>query len=137
MPNTQTPRDTNAGGGDWEFRGFLSPTTTPVPDELFDVLAPRLKEGELRVLLYIIRRTFGFKKQSDNISLRQMVEGITTKDGQVLDQGTGLSKRAVIAAVQGLVEHKIIVATARHLCCPLITADGIIQDGDWVDTVWE
>jgi PIN domain nuclease of toxin-antitoxin system len=32
---------------------------------------------------------------------------------------------------------RTIVATARHLRCPLITADGIIQDGDWVDTVWE
>jgi len=32
---------------------------------------------------------------------------------------------------------RAIVATARHLRCPLITADGIIQDGDWVDTVWE
>ena len=32
---------------------------------------------------------------------------------------------------------RAIVATARHLRCPLITADGIIQDGNWVDTVWE
>jgi PIN domain nuclease of toxin-antitoxin system len=32
---------------------------------------------------------------------------------------------------------RAIVATARHLRCPLITADGIIQDGDWIDTVWE
>jgi PIN domain nuclease of toxin-antitoxin system len=32
---------------------------------------------------------------------------------------------------------RVIVATARHLRCPLITADGIIQDGDWVDTVWD
>ena len=32
---------------------------------------------------------------------------------------------------------RAIVATARHLRCPLITADQIIQDGDWVDTVWE
>jgi PIN domain nuclease of toxin-antitoxin system len=32
---------------------------------------------------------------------------------------------------------RVIVATARHLRCPLITADGIIQDGDWVDTVWQ
>jgi PIN domain nuclease of toxin-antitoxin system len=31
----------------------------------------------------------------------------------------------------------VIVATARHLRCPLITADEVIQDGDWVDTVWE
>jgi PIN domain nuclease of toxin-antitoxin system len=32
---------------------------------------------------------------------------------------------------------RAIVATARHLRCPLITADGLFQDGDWVDTVWE
>jgi PIN domain nuclease of toxin-antitoxin system len=32
---------------------------------------------------------------------------------------------------------RAIVATARYLRCPLITADEIIQDGDWVDTVWE
>jgi len=32
---------------------------------------------------------------------------------------------------------RAIVATARHLRCPLITADEIIQDGKWVDTVWE
>jgi PIN domain nuclease of toxin-antitoxin system len=32
---------------------------------------------------------------------------------------------------------RVIVATARHVRCPLITADEVIQDGDWVDTVWE
>ena len=32
---------------------------------------------------------------------------------------------------------RAIVATARHLRCPLITADEVIQDGKWVDTVWE
>ena len=31
---------------------------------------------------------------------------------------------------------RVIVATARHLRCPLITTDEIIQDGDRVDTVW-
>ena len=32
---------------------------------------------------------------------------------------------------------RAIVATARHLRCPLITADEIIQEGAWVETVWE
>lgn len=32
---------------------------------------------------------------------------------------------------------RAIVATARHLRCPLITVDEFIRDGDWVDTVWE
>ena len=66
------------------------------------------------MLLYIMRRTFGFKKQSDDISLRQMVEGIRTKDGRVLDEGTGMSKRAVIQAVRSLVQRNIIIATPRQ-----------------------
>ena len=31
---------------------------------------------------------------------------------------------------------RAIVATARQLRCPLITADELIRDGEWVDTVW-
>jgi hypothetical protein len=43
------------------FKGFLSPRYTQVPDELFDELMAYLSGAELKVLLYIIRRTFGFK----------------------------------------------------------------------------
>lgn len=32
---------------------------------------------------------------------------------------------------------RIIVATARHLGYALITADEVIQDGEWVETVWD
>jgi PIN domain nuclease of toxin-antitoxin system len=32
---------------------------------------------------------------------------------------------------------RAIVATARHLGYPLVTADETIQDGEWVETVWE
>lgn len=99
---------------DFQFRGFASPTYTTVPDELFDVLMPHLTDPELRVLLYIIRRTFGFKKTSDEISLRQMVEGITAKDGRVLDGGAGLSKASAARGLKGLAEKGIIVATRNR-----------------------
>src|SRR5438046_638004 len=79
---------------DFEFTGFSAPRYTQVPDELFDILLPILTEAELKVTLYIIRRTFGFKKDSDDISFRQLEKGITTKDGKVLDRGTGLSKKS-------------------------------------------
>ncbi len=71
------------------FEGFESPNTTPVPDVVFDQLLARLGEAELKALLYIIRRTFGFKKDSDTISLNQICKGIVTRDGRVLDRGTG------------------------------------------------
>ena len=63
-----------------QFQGFRSPNYTQVPDELFDELMSELSGAELKVLLYIIRRTFGFKKDSDNISLSQICNGITTRD---------------------------------------------------------
>jgi hypothetical protein len=94
----------------FQFEGFSSPNGTIVPDDVFDVLMPRLTDPELRVLLYIIRRTFGFKKSSDNISLRQMVEGIRTRDGRVLDGGTGMSKASVARGLKGLTAKGVIIA---------------------------
>jgi PIN domain nuclease of toxin-antitoxin system len=32
---------------------------------------------------------------------------------------------------------RAIVASARQLRCPLITADQVVRDGNWADTVWD
>ncbi len=95
----------------FQFAGFSSPNTTAVPDEFFDLIAPNLSEAELRVALYIIRRTFGFKKRSDDISLKQLVEGIQTKDGRILDRGAGVAKSTAWRGVKGLVTKGIIEST--------------------------
>jgi predicted transcriptional regulator len=92
------------------FQGFVNPTTTPTPDLLFDHIMQDLNESEIKVLLYIIRRTYGFKKNTDDISLNQLVDGIKTKDGKVLDRGTGLSKSTVKRALQSLKEKNLIDA---------------------------
>ncbi|MCX7599419.1 MAG: replication protein, partial [Armatimonadetes bacterium] len=92
------------------FPGFSSPNFTSVPDEVFDLLLSVLTEAELKVLLYIIRRTFGFKKSADSISIRQMTRGIRTATGQQLDSGTGLSVPSVTKAVKSLERQGIIVA---------------------------
>ncbi len=91
------------------FKGFQKPNYTSVPDELFDELLPLLSGSELKVLLYIIRRTFGFKKDSDTISLGQMLNGITTRDGRTLDSGAGVSKPALLQALRGLQEKNVII----------------------------
>ncbi len=96
------------------FRGFRSPHYTQVPDELFDELLSTLSGAELKVVLYIIRRTFGFKKQRERISLSQIRTGITTRDGRVLDRGTGLSLSAAQSAIKGLVAKGIIHATRNR-----------------------
>ena len=97
----------------YKFPGFAAPFYTQVPDAVFDELLPVLSGAELKVLLYIIRRTFGFKKNRDNISLSQMVSGIKTRDGQVIDGGTGLGKSSVIRALTTLEEKNIVIRTRR------------------------
>lgn len=92
----------------FHYEGFASPNGTFVPDDLFDLLAPRLSEAELRVLLYIIRRTFGFGKHTDAISLKQLTAGIIARDGRILDYGTGMSRKGVIAGIKGLLDKGII-----------------------------
>jgi len=97
-----------------EFGGFDAPRYTQVPDALFDELLPYLSEAELKVLLYIIRRTFGFKKEADAISLAQMVHGIVTRDGRRLDWGAGCSESSIKRGIRGLLEKRLILRALRR-----------------------
>jgi hypothetical protein len=88
---------------DWEhFPGLYPPLYTQTPDVFFDWVAPFLPEIELRVLLYLIRRTLGFKKQGDQITIDQIAGGIVTRDGTRLDWGAQLGERSVQRALAGL-----------------------------------
>jgi len=88
------------------------PTTTPLPDEIYDEWAPKLGEAELKVLLYIVRRTLGFGKGADAISLTQFLGGIVTRDGRVLDHGCGVKSRPnVVRALKGLEDKGLIRAS--------------------------
>jgi len=96
---------------------FRRPTTTPTPDEIFDEWVHQLKHSELLVLLYIVRRTFGFRdrygeiKDGDTISLRQFHEGIVTRSGKRLDHGCGVrNKTSITAALKRLEELGLIRA---------------------------
>ena len=73
------------------FRGFSGPNYTPVPDELFDELMVELSGAELKVLLYIIRRTFGFKRDAD------MIRSVYTRDGHAEAYDPALIE-AIVAA---------------------------------------
>ncbi len=84
------------------FDGFEPANTVPVPDVLFDELLSVLSGAEIKVMLYIIRRTLGFKKSTDAISLTQFEKGIVTKDNHVLDKGCGLSRETICKALDSL-----------------------------------
>lgn len=69
---------------------LLIPNTCQVPNVLFDEVMPRLRPGALRVLLAIVRFTYGFQKHSDKISFSQ------------LQKATGLSRWRVNEALKDL-----------------------------------
>lgn len=95
---------------DWP--GFSAPQYTQIPDEFFDHVAPFLSEAELRVMLYILRRTFGWKKESDTISTSQIEGGIIKKDGTRLDHGAHVAHSTAVRAITGLVAKGLI--TQEH-----------------------
>jgi Bacteriophage replication protein O len=96
------------------FPGFRRPSYTMVPDELFDELLPELSGAELKVLLFVVRRTFGFKRDADAISLAQMLHGVTTREGRVLHRGVGLSKPTLLGALRSLQEKGVLRAARRR-----------------------
>lgn len=87
------------------------PNTTPIPNILIDDWMADMTLGQLKTLLYITRRTYGFQRpEGDAISLNQMINGIVRRDGRRLDRGTGLSKPSLLQALRDLKEKGFIEA---------------------------
>jgi phage replication O-like protein O len=84
--------------------GFTSPNHTQTPNDLFDVHMMDMGECELKVALAIIRKTLGFHKKSDQISLTQ------------LQKLTGLSRQGVIDGTEKAISRGIveIVGTGKR-----------------------
>jgi|GEM_PF-1100545 len=90
---------------------------------LVDALLPSLSEAELKCYLYIVRKTRGWQKREDAISISQFVKG------------TGLSNRHIIKAcnslvAQGLIEQsvgarrvKVFAVLSLRAADPKVTGD--------------
>lgn len=92
----------------FEVDGFPRDPFLRLPLEFIDLKMADYSGSELLVLLYILRRTVGFHKASDRISLQQFSKGIHLLDGSVLDRGTGLSLDTVKRTLSGLEEKGIL-----------------------------
>jgi phage replication O-like protein O len=76
---------------------ITAPNYTQTPNDLFDHWLPLLKESELKVLLVIMRKTFGWHKVRDRISIRQLATL------------TGLAQETVIIATKSLQKKGVIL----------------------------
>ncbi len=91
----------------------LRPNFTQIPNVCLDWLLPLLERSEMLCLLYILRRTYGFGRQSDAISLEQFTRGLTRRDGTQLDRGTGMSRPQVCKSLSVLERAGFIIRTHK------------------------
>lgn len=84
------------------MNNILIPNSTQIPNIILDFIGPRIPDAEYRCLMYICRRTFGFRKNEDRINFNQFINGIKNKDGKRFDFGTGISRDSVSRALQNL-----------------------------------
>lgn len=96
------------------LRGLPNPNTTPLPNCIVDEYLPYFTGAELKVILYLVRRTLGFHKTRDAVSLNQICNGIVRKDGRRLDRGTGLHKSTACDALNALVGWGMLKRIARR-----------------------
>ena len=80
--------------------GFTSPNYTQTPNDLFDSLMRDMEESELRVVLAVIRGTFGYHRNIVQLSIRKMaaMTGLSTASiwaGAEAAEKRGLIKRTV------------------------------------------
>jgi hypothetical protein len=55
--------------------GRLLPNTTQVPNVVLDRWMAPMTGAEIKVVLYVVRRAYGFRRTSDCISVAQMSTG--------------------------------------------------------------
>lgn len=92
---------------------LLIPNSTQVPHVITDVLIPLLPDAEARCLLYIARRTYGFRKVRDRISFTQFESGMRDKEGFQLDYGTGMARSSVSRGINGLIKLGIVLCEKK------------------------
>jgi len=72
-----------------------------------------LSGSEQKILDYIIRRTYGFNKIEDRISLNQFKNGIKKRNGIWLDKGTGIKNDSTILKGLGSLKKKGFIKTVK------------------------
>jgi hypothetical protein len=74
MSETTPVYSNTTAPGEIKFMGYGNPKYTGIPDLFLDEQMQDLTEAELKVMLYIFRRTYGFKKEQDAISYDQFLQ---------------------------------------------------------------
>ena len=96
------------------------PNAFQIPNSVIDELLAKLTCAELKCYLFVVRKTKGWNKESDSISVSQFMDV------------TGLSNRSVITACESLVEMGLLERSGgeRKLNTYSVKAFDISQTGE-------
>lgn len=95
-----------------DFKGFQKPSQnySKLPHDLIDNLPEIDSLAELKVVLYILRHTWGFSEydKPKKMTTDEFANGRKRKDGSRMDGGTGLAANSIRAGLEKAVEHGFI-----------------------------
>lgn len=98
------------------FKGFPKPESnySKLPHDIIEQLPQIETLGEMKVILYILRHTWGFQEFGEDdykrITLDEFMNGRKRKDGTRLDEGTGLARATVVEGLKRAEKHGFIVS---------------------------
>lgn len=94
-------------GKNWKFAGFDDPEENWVklPKAIYENLARFSSEAELKVVLYVLRHTWGYGDDYKALSVNDICHGRRRRDGSQIDNGTGLQPQAVRDGIQRAIDH--------------------------------
>jgi len=92
------------------FKGFSKPESnfSKLPHQFIEVMPQIETKGEMAVILYILRHTWGFQEASKKITLDEFENGRKKSDGTRLDSGTGLSRPTILDGLERAEAHGFI-----------------------------
>lgn len=77
---------------------------TSIANELMEKLASASLNGsEFRICIFVLRKTWGWKKKDDSISISQ------------IEEGTGLSRKMAVETLNKLVTKRLLVKTKKYV----------------------
>ena len=93
------------------FKGFSPPREnwSKLPHEFIDAMPLVETGGEMKVILYILRHTWGYQNDERKITLDEFEHGRKRRDGTRIDRGTGLTRTTIVNGIRRAVKHGFIV----------------------------
>jgi hypothetical protein len=92
------------------FEGFEYPEAnfTRIPNAFLESMSIIDTVGEMKVVYYVLRHTWGYQDDCKKITLDEFQYGRKRKDGSRLDNGTGLAKSTIVDGLNRAEQHGFI-----------------------------